>query len=529
MAYRWIASMKYSSLKKCIFVVYFALNACMVGPNYKEPHTSVAPHWAKKDNSIKETPFRQVAWWEVFHDDNLTALIYQGYCNNLSLQTAGVHVLQARAQLAQAVGQLYPQQQGMTGSLNYYRMGGGYLENVLPSSFYASMLGFSANWEIDFWGKYRRAIQAKDATFLASLAAYDDALVTLTADIASYYIRIRTTEALIKVTKDNIHVQQTSLQLTQSRYRSGEVSMLDVEQAKTELSETEAQLPQLVSLLQIQKDALAVLLGLLPNDIDKLLLKKYGIPEAPKQVEIGIPKESLARRPDIHQARLVAINEMATIGQIKANLYPSLALAGSFNFAANTINGSSLGDLFNWSNMNILAGPALNWPLLNYGQITNAVRAQDAVFQQALLKYMNLVLVAQQEVQDNITRYIEAKKTENALANASHSAVKSTRLTLIQYREGENDYTPVLYAEQQQLRVQTSLVKAQAEIPLALVDLYRALGGGWQIRKGRDIVPYRIKQDMAMRTSWGDLLKEENHTRPKNQKQQLEQLYLPNW
>ena len=516
-------------LKSVAVVACLLLSACMVGPRYKPPPMNVAQHWAKKDNSVKEKPFRQVAWWEVFHDQNLTNLICQGYHSNLSLQAAGVHVLQARAQLAQVVGQLYPQQQALAGSFDYYRIGGGYLQSVLPSNFYAAMLGFSENWELDFWGKYRSAIKAKDATFLASVAAYDNALVTLTADIASFYIQLRTTQALIKVTQDNIAIQRMSLQLTESRYQSGEVSLLDVEQAKTELAETEAQLPTLISSLQMQKDALAVLLGTTPNEIERFIAKKRPIPHAPSQVEVGIPKETLARRPDIHQARLEAMTELANIGQVKANLYPALSLTGTFSFASNTIQPNTLGGLFNWSNVNIIAGPAINWPLLNYGQITNAVRAQDAVYQQALLKYVNVVLVAQKDVQDNITRYIEAKKTESSLTKAARSAVKATQLTIIQYREGEDEYTTVLYAEQQQLRVQTSLVKAQAEVPLALVALYRALGGGWQMRLGHDVVPRSVKAQMAKRTGWGTLLKEQNHVPPHTKKQKFKELYLPNW
>lgn len=506
------------------------LHSCMmVGPDYKEPHANVAKHWLNKSAAVKETPIHDTAWWEVFHDSNLTSLIHAGYHNNLSVQAAGVRVLQARAQLAQVVGELYPQQQALIGSYNYNRIGGGSLQGLLPQSFDTALLGFSANWEIDFWGKYRRAIQSNDATFLASLAAYDNALVSLTADIATAYINIRTNQALIKITTENIQLQTMSLKLTQSRYRNGQTSLLDVEQAQTELAQTQSTLPTLVSQLQHQKDVLAVLLGITPNEVDALLVNKQGIPKAPASVAVGIPKESLVRRPDIYQARQEAIAQMASIGAIKANLFPSLSLAGSFSFAANNIPPSSINDIFNWSNRTVTAGPAVNWSLLNYGQITNAVRAQDAVFQQALLNYKNLVLQAQKEVQDNITAFIESRKSEQYLVKAVHSAITSTKLTLIRYREGESDYTTVLDAEQQQLKVQTSLANAQGAVPLALVALYRALGGGWQIRKCNDIVPMQVKQEMAARTNWGHLLIPKNHMPPATEMQKITQRYLPNW
>ena len=237
----------------------------------------------------------------------------------------------------------------------------------------------------------------------------------------------------------------------------------------------------------------------------------------------------MARRPDVQQARLDAIGQSAAIGAEKANLFPSLSLNGAFAFSSNSIGQSSVGDLFHWSNRNISAGPSFTWPILNYGQITNGVRAQDAAFQQSLLNYVNVVLKAQQEVQDNITAYIEAKKAERYLAKANVSATKSLQLALIRYKEGETDFTPVLNAEQQQLSVQTSLVNAQGTIPQALVALYRALGGGWDIRGCDDVVSQQIKTEMAARTNWGGLLKQQNHQPPATRKQKIKELYLPKW
>jgi len=517
-------------IKIFTLIACLILNACvMVGPDYKEPIKQVAEHWPQKNSTVKEKPFQDAKWWNVFRDPVLTALIDQGYHNNVSVQIAGVRVLQARAQLAQSVGNLYPQQQAMIGNYTYNRIGGSSLQQLLPTTFDTALLGFSANWEIDFWGKYRRAIQANDATFLASLAAYDNALVTLTADVASTYIKVRTDEAQIKVIKANIEVQAMAFKIARSRFNAGQTDMVDVQQAQTELSETQAKLPSVISDLERQKNALALLLGTIPNGADDLLRKNHGIPKAPRTVAVGIPKETLGRRPDIYQARQEAIAQSAAIGATKANLFPSFALAGTFAFTANNIGDSSISDIFRWSNRTITAGPTFNWPILNYGQITNAVRVQDASFQQALLKYMNLVLKAQQEVQDNITGYIEAKKAEQYLTQANIAATQTLKLTIIRYREGETDFTPVLNAEQQQLRVQTSLVNAQGDIPQALVAMYRALGGGWEIRNCNDVVQKEIKQDMAARTNWGTLLEENNHLAPVTKGQKMEQLYLPKW
>lgn len=518
-------------VKNLVFLSCLLLSACMVGPDYKEPPKPQAQHWKTNVTSVNEKPFQTPDWWTSFHDPILTQLIQKGYSSNLSLQSAGVKVLQARAQLAQSVGMLYPQQQAIVGNYTYYRVGGGSLQNLLPTNIDTAMLGFSANWELDFWGKYRRAILSNDGIFLASIAAYDNALITLTSDVANTYIKIRMIEAQIRVIKANIEVQKIGLYLAKVRYQAGQSSLIDVEQAKTELTETQSKLPTLVGQLQVQKDVLSVLLGEAPNQVDGYLdvRPQRGIPVAPVSVAVGIPKETLARRPDIAAARLQAIAQSEMIGATKANLFPSLSLAGTFAFSSNNIGSSSTSDLFQWSNRTITAGPALNWPFLNYGQITNAVRVQDAAFQQALLNYVNVVLKAQQEVQDNITMFIEANVAKQYLVKSNQAAVKTLKLALVRYREGETDFTPVLYAEQQQLRVQSSLINAEGDIPQALVALYRSLGGGWEIRRGHDVVPEDMKQAMAKRTNWGVLLQPQEHQMPATSQQWFRQLYLPRW
>ncbi|OGV41225.1 MAG: transporter, partial [Legionellales bacterium RIFCSPHIGHO2_12_FULL_42_9] len=483
-------------LRILAILVCLFLNGCIkVGPNYKEPPKKVAAHWLENSPKIKKSPIKNANWWTVFKDPTLIALINYGYKNNISLQSTAVRVLQTRAQLAQTVGSLYPQQQAITGNYTYNRLGGQSLEAVLPSAFDTALLGLSASWEIDFWGKYRRAIASNDAAFLASFTAYDNALVTLTSDIATTYIGIRTTEELIRVTQTNIKVQILALQIAKARFNAGQTSLLDVQQAQTELSQTQSTLPKYISNLQHQKDTLAVLLGITPDKVDSFLVNKHGIPKAPFSVAVGIPKEALTKRPDITQAKLQAIAQSEAIGAVKANLYPAFSLLGTFAFASNNIGNSSVSDLFNWQNFTMTTGPSLSWPILNYGQITNAVRTQDAVFQQAVLNYMNLVLQAQQEVQDNITQFVESKKAEQFLTTANTSAIKSTQLAIIRYREGESDYTTVLDSERQQLQVQTALTNAQGDIPKDVVALYRSLGGGWQIRQCNDIVPIEIKKE----------------------------------
>lgn len=502
----------------------------MVGPDYKEPKTQVMDHWMISQNTtVKQSTYKNELWWKSFKDPVLTKLIEQGYKNNLSVQSAGVRVLQARAQLAQSVGELYPQQQALVGNYAYNRIGESSLQNILPSSFDTAQLGFSVNWEMDFWGKYRRAIRSNDAAFLASFAAYDNALITLVSDIGSTYIQIRTDQTKIKITEENIAVQKTALTIARIRFDAGQTNLVDVEQAQTEYSETESMLPPLIADLQHQKNILAVLVGTTPDKVNVMLMPTKNIPISPSTVGVSIPKEILARRPDISEARLQAIAQSESIGAVKANLYPAFSLVGTFLLTSNSIGSSSVSDILNWSSRSITAGPAFNLPILNYGQITNAVRVQDAAFQQSLLNYINLVLKAQQEVEDNITNFIQAKKSIMYLTQSNAAAVKTLQITLIRYKEGETDFTPVLNAEQQQLRVQTSLVNAQGSAPNALVALYRSLGGGWEIRNGNDIVPEETKKEMSTRTNWGGILKPQEHFPPQTEAQHSHSLYSPQW
>lgn len=516
---------KISSVVSLLF-----LTSCfMVGPDYKEPTKRVAKHWVQPGKTVHETPIRNAYWWKAFHDPTLSCLINLGYRNSYNIQIAAARVLKARAILAQSTGKFYPQSQNFSSNLTYQRIGGQEFQFVLPPAFTTAMYNVSANWELDFWGKYKRKILSDDAGFLSSYAAYDSALVSLTADIAATYISIRTYEELVKVIEANIKVQEASYHIANTRYSEGETNQLDERYAMTQLAKTKADLPSVIIELQKSKDRLGVLLGEPPDKVNELIAKSYGIPKAPENIAVGIPIEAINFRPDVYEARLKAIAQLEGIGAIKANLLPAFSLSGTFGFSSNDINNASLGELFNWSNRMAFAGPSFIWPILNYGQITNMVRQQDAAFQESLLSYLQVVLNAQQEIQDNITSYIQSKKSLVEYNVANKSAVKATDISIIRYREGETDFTAVLLAQNIQLAVQKSLTQARGNVPSSVVMLYRSLGGGWQIRGSNDIVANEIKQEMARRTYWGSLLEQKNHTPAITKRDKFKELYLPKW
>jgi NodT family efflux transporter outer membrane factor (OMF) lipoprotein len=508
-----------------------ALGGCMVGPNFTTPKTNVADQYQVSGDVRTTGAATDAQWWQNFNDPTLNKLIQLGYQNNLTLQIAGLHVLQARAQLAASVGDLYPQQQGAFGAYSYERQSEASPSNIGGVSTYLNVaqVGFTATWELDFWGKFRRAVQANDAAFLGSIEAYDAALVSLTSSIAQAYINIRTAQQQIAVAQSNITAQSESLRIATVQYNAGQTSLLDVEQATTQLGITQASLPSLQAQLVTQQDALAVLLGLTPDAVAPLIADGDSIPRPPPQVAVGIPTDLLRQRPDVVQAELAAASQCALLGVAKAQLYPALSLTGTFGYESSNTSRASLGDLFQWSSRTVSLGPSLQIPLFNYGQLTNQVRAQDAAFQQSIASYQNTVLQAQQQVQDAISNYIQAQNTVTALSGSVKSAIESTKLAMIRYVDGASDYTTVLTAEQAQLQVQNSLAIAQGNVPLSLVSLYAALGGGWQIAQGHDVVPENVENQMRARTNWGGLLAPAEHAAPTTNSAQLKQTYVPTW
>jgi NodT family efflux transporter outer membrane factor (OMF) lipoprotein len=279
-----------------------------------------------------------------------------------------------------------------------------------------------------------------------------------------------------------------------------------VYQAETVLGATEATIPQLNIQLAQAKNALGVLLGLPPGQVDDLLVGSADIPTAPPQVTVGIPADLLRRRPDIRRAELQAAAQCAQIGFAKADLFPTFALTGNVGTLATDIGRNSLGNVFTGNRLSYSAGPAVQWSILNYGQITNNVRLQDAKFQELLIAYQNTVLAAQQDVANGIAAFVHSREQATFLQHSVEAAEGALNIATVQYRQGIADFTTVLTAEQNLYQAQNSLVLATGSIALGLITTYRALGGGWQIREGRDFVPAETQQEMRERTNWGTLL-----------------------
>jgi NodT family efflux transporter outer membrane factor (OMF) lipoprotein len=509
------------------------LTGCMVGPNFRWPNASVEERWVQKQ-AVAEHPYgvAERYWWRTFDDPELNQLVRAAYARNLSLQIAGVRILEARAALNASIGNLFPQQQGAAGGINYYHVGGSSraglalgdspVADVVSRLLRNNNLGIgpniaadrvllSAAWEIDFWGKFRREIQSEKAGWLASVAAYDDALVSLVSDVATAYVNLRTLESRLRILRQSIAARQTSLKIANDRFKAGETSELDALQAQTELSKAMAEEPGLENGITQAKDALAVLLGMTPAEIEHSLKGSGRIPVAPEKIAAGIPRDLLRRRPDVELAGLRAATQSPKIGVAFSNLLPSFSLTGMFGLSASDIGGSSLSDIFMWQSKAVHAGGSFVVPILNYGRIVNYVRIEDARFQEAVLNYQNTVLKAQAEVENGLSAFYNARRATELLQDASKTANRSAELALDRYQQGQNDYTVTLIAQQQQLQIDNAAVEAQGNTILALISVYRALGGGWQIRDGGDVISADVKAEMARRTNWGKMLELGRH------------------
>lgn len=519
------------------FLALVATGCTLVGPDFVRPEAPLTEDWIETDQpAIKGEPADLAAWWQVFNDPILDALIETAYRQNLSLQIAGLRILEARAQLGIAVGNLYPQQQVGRGGIFSVNSSKNVANTAAADlSFWNADLGFDVAWELDFWGRFRRAVQSADANLIASVANYDDVLVTLTAEVARIYVVIRSLQERLELARQNVRLQERSLRITDVRFRNGLVTELDVQQSRGLLTNTQASIPVLEIALRQALNALDTLLGRPPGESLAGLSSPQPIPVPPAEVAVGIPAELLRRRPDISRAEFEMAAQSARIGLAKADLYPTFSLTGSIGLAAsanagNTNSGSSgFSNLFEADSFELFAGPSFTWNILNYGRIKNNVRVQDARFQQLVVNYQDTVLRAAQEVEDAMVAFLQSQEQVRFLAESERAAQRSVDLSLTQYRDGVIDYNRVVNSQSFLVQQQDDLTVAQADIATSLIAMYKALGGGWELRQGKPFVSPETQAVMGERTDWGELLPPTAETPTPSPEETAKPLRKPNW
>jgi len=516
----------------------FLSGCAMVGPDFVKPEAPVRTEWMEaRSRQIKTEPSDYKQWWAVFNDPILNRLVEKAYEQNLPLQITGIRILQARAQLGIVVGNLYPQLQKGRGSTDYNRISENSPNTLgIDDSYWQYSVGFDAAWELDIWGKFRRAVESGVANLKTSIANYDDVLVSLTAEVARVYILQRTFEERLEIARQNVAIQERSLQIAQVRFNEGAVTDLDVQQAKSLLRNTEASVPRIEAGIRQTKNALAVLLGRLPGEIDHILDGPKLIPKAPPEVVIDIPAELLRRRPDIQLAEHQIATQTPLVGVSKAELFPAFRLFGSIGLASSSASntnaggpgGSSFSDLFTSDSLEFFAGPSVAWNLFNYGRIKNRVRVEDAVLQQLIVNYEDTVLRAHQEVEDSLIGFLRKQEEAAFLLDSVKASERSVVLSMLQYREGQVDYQRVLDTQRVLANDQDIWTTARGDVILNLISMYKALGGGWQIGERKEFVSKENVEEMQKRTDWGDLLTSPETLTPAAAKE-VKKRYGPQW
>jgi outer membrane protein, multidrug efflux system len=455
------------------------LTGCAVGPDYHPPKASAsAQPWASPlAGGETNGPADLATWWQNFGDTNLDSLVTMAVQSNLTLRVAQAHVLEARAERDVSSGSLWPSV-GTSGSYSRNRYGFNNFPPLPPGTpldYNLYNAGFDATWEIDIFGGTRRTIEAANAEMGAAVFSQRDVLVSLLAEVARNYIAARGYQQRLAITLQNIQVQQNILNLTSNRFEVGLSSDLDVQQATALLAATEAEVPSLKTGFDQSVHHLAVLLGQPPGALMNEMSVEKPIPLTPPAVPVGLPSDLLQRRPDVQKSESELAAATARIGAAKADLFPKFSLTG---FAG--VESISTGNLFDYASRYWSAGPTVQWEIFQAGSIRANVRVQNARQEQALDTYQQTVLVALEDVENAITAYAREQTRRESLSQSVQADEQALELSTQLYNSGLADFLGALDSERSLYAAQDALVQSDQTVSLNLVQLYKALGGGWE-------------------------------------------------
>jgi multidrug efflux system outer membrane protein len=459
--------------------------ACNVGPNYKRPATStpqsfrgaLAPDIASPAQAQPESSIGDEQWPAVFQDPVLQQLVTEALKNNLDLRVAAQRVLEAQAQAGIVRSQQFPT---INGGASYTALQipsslAGNNSNGTPNNsfFNGGGLTASAAWNLDFWGLYRRQTEAARAELLASQWAQRATRVTLVQDVAQAYFQLRSLDAQLEITRSTIKARQDSLQLTQSLEKYGAGSLADTRQAEELLHAAQANLPELRRQIAVQENTISILLGHNPEDIHRGL--DVASQPHPQQVPTGVPSRLLERRPDIQRAEATLIAANARIGVAKAQFFPQISLTSLGGSAS-----SQLQSMFAGKNAYWYAAGSLSEPIFDAGRIRSNYHLSQAQEQEMLLDYQKTILNALKDVSDSLVGYKETRERREQQAALVVSAADAVRLARLRYSGGNTSYLEVLTTDTDLYDAQLQLAQSQEQEAASLVQLYAALGGGWQ-------------------------------------------------
>lgn len=491
-----------------------AAAGCTVGPDFKEPKSNWNPaSWFGGHPPItpavdlKSTPNPQMpdpAWWNTFQDPELSALEHRLPTTNFDVRSAGIRLAESRSQLGitragnwfttNANASYTRERVSPNGVIGLFPSGGGTSSspatssnglggtqggipnnNALTAPFDLYQGGFDASWELDLWGRVRRSVESAEAQVAQSAWSQRDTLVTSQAELARDYIQLRATQQLIDITQKNLESQRRSLALTQERAQAGLTSDLDVANQAAQVQATASQLPGLKAQEQTTINAIALLLGEPPDSLDAELAPAAALPPTPPVVPVGLPSDILRRRPDIRAAEENLHAATAGVGVAVADFFPQVSLSGSF-----ALQATQFKYLFDINSNTYGIGPTVTLPIFQGGKLTRTLELRRGQEQGAAVAYQQTVLNALHDVSNALTNYDAQQGEQAALARSVVEDQRALGLAQDQYTAGLADFLNVLNAERQLLSGQQQELQARANVDTDLVQIFKALGGGWQ-------------------------------------------------
>ncbi len=455
---------------------------CHVGPDYKPVTMTVPDEWPsieeQKDSIVQAADVDTLAqWWTTLDDPILGGLIKRTLTNNKDLKIALTRIRQARAVLGVADKQRHP---SVTGSALYRRTQSGVptAEDPDPDPFSIESdyynAGFDASWEIDFFGKKYRSIEAAAAELDASEEGYRNVLVSMVSETAGNYVQLRTLQKQLEIVSRNLEMQEKALSLLEDKAAAGLIGTLQVQQSRYNVENTRARIPGYRISIEESLNTLAILLGETPGSLHEELSAPTPIPIPGVDVAVGIPADILRRRPDIRNAERALAAQTARVGVATADLYPSFSLSGVLG-----LTSSSLDTFFSDESASLSISPFISIPLFNRGKIRDQIEVQNAVQERTLIEYETTVLDAIKEVRDAIMAYGEEQKRYRMLEKGAAEARSALQIADDRFRSGLADFLDVLDAQRALLSFEETQISSRGAVTMDLIRLYKALGGGW--------------------------------------------------
>ena len=458
-----------------LFFLCLLLGACVVKAQQADRYLErpLPDGWQEKDTLFQQVLPVDDEWWKVFEDATLDSLIHLAMNQNPSVLMAINRIDQAKANLRVAQSGYYPafsldvgwnrqQTSGNTGS--------GAPQNRY--SYYDASV--QMNWQVDVFGAIRQRAKAQKEFVFASKEEYNATMVSLCAEVASAYFNLREMQQELEVLRHNAASQEAVVKITEVRYNTGLVSKLDVAQAKSVYFSTLASIPSTEASISRYMNALAVLLGIYPQDVTQALSVSKKLPDYVEPVGVGIPGQLLLRRPDVRAVERQVNAQAALLGASKRDWLPSFFLNGSFGYASQDLNNLNRRNSMMWS-----IAPSMTWTIFNGGERLNNIRLQRAQLEETIHQFNQTVLTAMQEVDNAMSAYKNSIKQIVACREMLNQAEEVFNLSLDLYKQGLTPFQNVLDAQRSLLTYENTLVKAKGYSLVCLVQMYQALGGGW--------------------------------------------------